>query len=346
PVFVTHAGDGSGRLFIVEQTGRIRILQSGTVRSTPFLNLSAKISTGGERGLLGLAFHPSYPQNGKFYVNYTNTAGDTVVAQHTVSTGNPNVANATGTTLLTIDQPYSNHNGGMLAFGPDRYLYIGMGDGGSSGDPGNRAQSLNYLLGKILRIDVDNKDAGKQYATPSGNPFDGATAGLDEIWAYGVRNPWRFSFDRRLGDLWIGDVGQNRWEEIDRATAASGGGRGVNYGWRVMEGNACYNPSSGCNTSGKTKPIAVYSHSVGCSVTGGYVYRGLDYHFLVGGYLFGDFCSGRIWALRAHGSSPQTPVLMADTSLNISSFGEGQDGKLYVTDLGSGDIWQVVGTPR
>jgi glucose/arabinose dehydrogenase len=344
PVFVTHAGDGSGRLFIVEQGGRIKILQSGTVRSTPFLNLAAKISTGGERGLLGLAFHPSYAQNGKFYVDYTNTAGDTVIAEYTVS-ANPNVANTTGRILLTIDQPYSNHNGGMLAFGPDRYLYIGMGDGGSAGDPGNRAQSLSYLLGKILRIDVDNKDTGKQYAIPATNPYAGATAGLDEIWSYGLRNPWRFSFDRRLGDLWIGDVGQNRWEEIDRSTVGDGGGRGINFGWRVMEGNACYNPSSGCNTSGKAKPIAVYSHSSGCSVTGGYVYRGLAYRDLVGGYLFGDFCSGRIWALRAHGSSPQTPVLMADTSLSISSFGEGQDGLLYVTDLGSGDIWQVVAAP-
>ena len=346
PIFVTHAGDGSGRLFIVEQTGRIKILQNGTIRSTPFLNLASRISTGGERGLLGLAFHPDYELNRKFYVNYTNTAGDTVIAEYTVSTGNPNVANTTGQTLLTIDQPFSNHNGGMLAFGPDRYLYIGMGDGGSAGDPGNRAQRLSFLLGKILRIDVDNNAPGKNYAIPPGNPYAGATAGLDEIWSYGLRNPWRFSFDRRTGDLWIGDVGQNRWEEIDRSTAASGRGRGVNYGWRVMEGNACFNPSSGCNTSGKQKPIAVYSHSLGCSVTGGYVYRGLEYRALVGGYLFGDFCSGRVWALRAHGGSPQTPVLMADTSLSISSFGEGQDGSLYVTDLGNGDVWKVVGTPR
>jgi glucose/arabinose dehydrogenase len=346
PVFVTHAGDGSGRLFIVEQGGRIKILQNGTVLATPFINLASRISTGSERGLLGLAFHLDFASNHKFYVNYTNTAGDTVVAEYTASTANPNVANTTGRILLTVDQPYANHNGGMLAFGPDRYLYIGMGDGGSAGDPGNRAQNINNLLGKILRIDVDNKDVGKQYATPSGNPYDGATAGLDEIWSRGVRNPWRFSFDRRTGDLWIGDVGQDRWEEIDRSTAASGGGRGLNYGWRVMEGNACYSPSSGCSTAGKTRPIAAYSHSLGCSVTGGYVYRGLDYRSLVGGYLFGDFCSGRIWALRAHGPASQSPVLMADTSLTISSFGQGPDGKLYVTSLGSGEVWQVVGTPR
>ena len=348
PIFVTHAGDGSGRLFIVEQTGRIKILLNGSVLPTPFLNIAAKITNGGERGLLGLAFHPDYATNRKFYVNYTNTSGDTVVAEYLRSTGSANVADAASARiLLTIDQPFSNHNGGMLAFGPDRYLYVGMGDGGSAGDPGNRAQNVNNLLGKILRIDVDGRDTGKQYGTPSSNPFDGATNGADEVWSYGLRNPWRFSFDRRTGDLWIGDVGQDRWEEIDRSTAgASGAGRGVNYGWRVMEGNACYNPSSGCNTSGKTRPIAVYSHSVGCSVTGGYVYRGAQLRDLVGGYLFGDYCSGRVWALRAHGPASQSPVLMADTALNISSFGEGQDGRLYVTDIGTGDIWQVEAAPR
>ena len=344
PIFMTHSGDNSGRLYIVEQTGRIKILQNGVVLATPFLNVAARISSGGERGLLGLAFHPDYATNRKFYINYTNTAGDTVVAEYLRSTANANVAETTGRTLLTVDQPFSNHNGGMLAFGPDRYLYIGLGDGGSAGDPGNRAQNINNLLGKILRIDVDNKDVGKQYATPSTNPYDGATAGLDEIWARGVRNPWRFSFDRKTGDLWIGDVGQNRWEEVNRSTAASGGGRGLNYGWRVMEGNACFSPSTGCNTSGLTRPMAVYSHSLGCSVTGGYVYRGNQY-WLVGGYLFGDFCSGRIWALRAHGAGTQSPVLMADTALSISSFAEGQDGSLYVVDIG-GDVWKVIAQAR
>jgi glucose/arabinose dehydrogenase len=237
----------------------------------------------------------------------------------------------------------------MLAFGPDRFLYIGMGDGGSGGDPGNRAQSLNTLLGKILRINVDAKAGGKQYAIPVGNPYAGAPAGLDEIWSFGLRNPWRFSFDGATGDLWIGDVGQNRYEEINRSKVDVGGGnagRAVNFGWRVMEGNACYNPSSGCSKAGKTLPIAVYSHSSGCSVTGGYVYRGLAYHGLVGGYLFGDFCSGRIWALKAHGPASQTPVLMADTGLSISSFGEGQDGTIFVTDLGAGDIWAVTAEYR
>lgn len=347
PVFITHSGDNNGRLFIVEQGGRIKILRQGVVLSTPFLNLSAKVSKGSEQGLLGLAFHPDYASNRKFYVDYTDVNGDTVIAEYLRSTTNANIASTTGRILLKIAQPYSNHNGGMLAFGPDGYLYIGMGDGGSSGDPGNRAQSLSTLLGKILRIDVDNRPAGKQYAIPPGNPYAGTT-GLDEIWARGLRNPWRFSFDSVTGDLWIGDVGQNRYEEIDRSTAVNGqnAGRGLNYGWRVIEGNACYNPSSGCSTSGKTSPMAVYSHSLGCSVTGGYVYRGLAYHGLVGGYLFGDFCSGRIWALRAYGSATQTPVLMADTGLSISSFGEGPDGTMYVTDLGAGEIWAVVAQYR
>jgi glucose/arabinose dehydrogenase len=342
PVFITHSGDNNGRLFIVEKTGRIRVIRQGTLRGTPFLNLSGKVSTGSEQGLLGLAFHPDYGNNGRFYVNYTDVNGDTVIAEYHRST-DANIADPTGRVLLKIDQPYSNHNGGMLAFGPDGYLYIGMGDGGSSGDPGNRAQSVNTLLGKILRIDVDTQAGGKQYAIPAGNPYVGKT-GLDEIWSIGLRNPWRFSFDDRTGNLWIGDVGQNRYEEIDRSPAVNGvdAGKGLNYGWRVLEGNACFNPSSGCSTAGKTPPMAVYSHSSGCSVTGGYVYRGLAYRGLVGGYLFGDFCSGRVWALRAHGPASQAPVLMADTNISISSFGEGPDGTMYITDLGSGDIWAIV----
>jgi glucose/arabinose dehydrogenase len=346
PVFITHSGDDNGRLFIVEKGGRIRVIRQGTLRGTPFLNLSAKVSTGSEQGLLGLAFHPDYGTNGRFYVNYTDTNGDTVIAEYHRST-DANIADPTGRVLLKIGQPYSNHNGGMLAFGPDGYLYIGMGDGGSSGDPGNRAQSVNTLLGKILRIDVDAQAGGKQYAIPAGNPYVGKT-GLDEIWSFGLRNPWRFSFDRRTGDLWIGDVGQNRYEEIDRSPAVDGvdAGKGLNYGWRVVEGNACFIPSSGCNKAGKVPPMAVYSHSSGCSVTGGYVYRGLAYRGLVGGYLFGDFCSGRVWALRAHGPASQAPVQMADTNLSISSFGEGPDGTIYVTDFGSGDIWAIVAEYR
>lgn len=344
PVFITHSGDNNGRLFIVEQGGRIKVLRQGVVRSTPFLNLSGKVSSGSERGLLGLAFHPQYGLNGKFYVNYTNGGGDTIIAEYFRSS-DANIANPTGRILLTIDQPYSNHNGGMLAFGPDGYLYIGMGDGGSSGDPQNRAQNVNSRLGKILRIDVADPAGAQQYTIPPDNPYVGIN-GYDEIWSIGVRNPWRFSFDSRTGDLWIGDVGQDRYEEIDRSTAESGGGRRLNYGWPSLEGTSCFKPMSGCNKTGKTPPIAVYSHSLGCSVTGGYVYRGLAYRGLVGGYLFGDFCSGRVWALRAHGPAAQSPVLMADTNIAISSFGEGPDGTIYVTDLGSGDVWAVVAAYR
>jgi glucose/arabinose dehydrogenase len=220
-----------------------------------------------------------------------------------------------------------------------------MGDGGSTGDPQNRAQNKNSLLGKILRINVDMNEDGKPYATPSDNPYDEGVSGLDEIWSLGLRNPWRFSFDHRTGDLWIGDVGQNRYEEINRSTGAMPG-RALNYGWRVVEGNTCYNPLSGCSKAGKVGPMATYSHSLGCSVTGGYVYRGVDYRGLVGGYLFGDYCSGRIWSLRAHGPASQAPVLMVDTGFLISSFGEGQDGKLYVVDIGAGEIWQVVAQYR
>ena len=235
PVLVTHAGDGSGRLFVVEQTGRIRIIDGGTLLPTPFLDLRSSVLYGGERGLLGLAFHPSYETNGKFYVDFITKSGDTAINEYRVSS-DPNVANrASGRRILTIDQPYANHNGGHLAFGPNGYLFIGIGDGGSGGDPGNRAQSVNSLLGKILRIDVNGTTGSRPYRIPSSNPYVGR-AGFDEIYSRGLRNPWRFSFDRATADLWIGDVGQGRYEEIDRSTTSSGRGRGANYGWKVMEG--------------------------------------------------------------------------------------------------------------
>jgi glucose/arabinose dehydrogenase len=341
PVFATNAGDGSGRLFIVEQGGRIRILQGGVVLATPFLDIHTKISKGGERGLLGLAFHPDYVANGKFYIYYTDIRGRIAIAVYHRSTGDPNRASATGSVLLRISKPYSNHNGGTVAFGPDGYLYLGTGDGGGAGDPGNRAQSLSSLLGKLLRINVNGRTPARPYIIPRSNPYVGK-AGLDQIWARGLRNPWRFSFDSAKGDLWTGDVGQNRYEEIDRSTAASGGGRATNYGWRVVEGNACYRPASGCNKSGKKIPLAVYGHSKGCSVTGGYVYRGTEYPALVGGYLFADFCTGRIWAVNAAGAARQTPRQLLDSTLSISSFGQAEDGSLYVTDLGHGGLWKVV----
>jgi glucose/arabinose dehydrogenase len=342
PVGITNARDGTHRLFVVEQGGRIRIIRVSTLLATPFLDIHTRVSCCGERGLLGLAFHPSYKSNGKFYVDYTDVNGNTVVAEYQRSSTSADRASTSERILLRVAQPYANHNGGQLAFGPDGYLYIALGDGGSAGDPGNRAQSLNTLLGKILRIDVNHRTGSLQYAIPSSNPFVGRT-GLDQIWSYGLRNPWRFSFDRKTGDLWIGDVGQDSWEEIDRAPKSAGAGRGRNYGWRVMEGRACYNPPSGCNTSGKMLPMATYSHSLGCSVTGGYVYRGTGYPMLAGGYFFGDYCSGRIWALVAGGPNTQSPVQMLDTSYSISTFGEGETGELYFADLAGGAIYRIRG---
>ena len=343
PVFVTSARDGSGRLFIVEQTGRIKIYANGHVLGTPFLNLAGSVSSGGEQGLLGLAFHPSFETNRKLYVNFTNLAGDTVVREYKASATNPNVvATSTRRLIIKIDQPYDNHNGGMLAFGPDGYLYIGMGDGGGSGDPGNRAQSKASLLGKMLRIDVNGTTSTHNYRVPSSNPYVGVD-GRNEIWQIGLRNPWRWSFDRSTHDLWIGDVGQGAWEEIDHAPrTGSGPGRGVNWGWDVLEGTHCYPPSvSSCDTSGKRMPLLAYDHGGGrCSVTGGYVYRGTAIPLLVGGYVFGDFCSGEIWVVAASASAPASKVLLLDTSLSISSFGENGRGELLVTDLG-GRLYRI-----
>ena len=343
PVFVTAPNDGSQRLFIVEQGGRIRILQNGTVLPTPFFDISGAVSTGGEQGLLGLAFHPSFASNRKFYVNYTNLAGDSVVSEYQASVADPNVADrSTGRYFFKVDQPYANHNGGMLAFGPDGDLYIGFGDGGSGGDPGNRAQSLSTLLGKILRIDVNGTSGTLHYRIPPTNPY-ATTSGRDEIWQRGLRNPWRFSFDRANGNLWIADVGQNKWEEVDRAVRTStGAGRAVNWGWRVMEGNSCYNPPSGCSTTGKTLPLSVYGHANGrCAVTGGYVYRGSAIPALVGAYVFGDYCSGEVFALDAAAPRPATAYRRIITGFPISSFGEDTAGELYVCDL-TGNVWQIV----
>jgi glucose/arabinose dehydrogenase len=341
PVFATGARDGTSRLFIVEQTGRIRIYKSGHLLATPFLDIHTLVSCCGERGLLGLAFHPSFRTNGKFYVDYTDTNGNTVVAEYRRSSTNANrAAPSTRRVLLRITQPYANHNGGMLGFGFDGFLYISTGDGGSAGDPGNRAQSKSSLLGKILRIDVNGRTSTRAYRIPASNPFVGRT-GLDQIWAYGLRNPWRFSFDRQTGDLWIGDVGQDRYEEIDRARRSAGNARGANYGWRVLEGFHCYNPSSGCNRTGKTMPLLEYSHSLGCSVTGGYVYRGSTITALRGWYIFGDYCSGRLWRVSSGASSPAAPQLLADTGFNISSLGQGDAGTLYIVDL-KGSVYRIV----
>ncbi len=358
PVFVTHVPGDFSRLFIVELGGQIKImtLPALTVLGTPYLNLSGIISTGGERGLLGLAFHPNYASNGFFYVNYTNTSGDTVVARYQV-TGSPatsNVANSgSASILLTIGQPFANHNGGWIGFGPnDGYLYIATGDGGSFCDPGQRAQDItNELLGKILRIDVDS---GSPYGIPPSNPFVGVT-GDDEIWAYGLRNPFRCAFDSATGDFYIGDVGQNAVEEIDYQPASSTGGE--NYGWDCMEGSDCSSTSSGCGTAGCTcgamglkGPIHEYSHALGNVVTGGEVYRGCAIADLASTYFFADEGSNRIWSFRVVGGVKQdfqerTSELAPGGGLSIqtiSSFGTDAFGEIYLCDLVGGEVFKIV----
>jgi hypothetical protein len=338
PVAIAHAGDGSGRLFITEQGGRILIYDGSELLPAPFLDISALLSTGGERGLLSVAFHPNYESNGHFFVNYTNTSGNTVIARYSVS-NDPNLADpASALAVLTIAQPYSNHNGGQLQFGPDGYLYIGMGDGGGAGDPNNYAQNPNSLLGKMLRIDVDGD---VPYAVPPDNPFISDEQARDEIWALGLRNPWRFSFDRATGDLFIGDVGQYSWEEIDYQPAGSTGGE--NYGWRLMEGNNCFNPSTNCDDGSLTLPVLEYGHDLGCSVTGGYRYRGKDNPLLSGLYIYGDFCSGIIWGARPGGNGNWSAEELLDSDLNISAFGEDENGELYVAHRAAagGSIYRI-----
>jgi glucose/arabinose dehydrogenase len=339
PVDITHAGDGSGRLFITLQGGRVVIFDGVQILSPPFLDINSLVSSGGERGLLGAAFHPNYVGNGFFYVSYTDTAGDSVIARYSVSL-DPNRADPTsGVILLTIPQPFSNHNGGQLHFGPDGYLYIGIGDGGSGGDPQNNGQDLGTLLGKILRIDVDS---GFPFTVPPDNPFVGVVGAREEIWSFGLRNPWRFSFDRLTGDMFIGDVGQNSWEEVDFQPANSTGGE--NYGWRLMEGNNCFNPAINCNNGTLTLPILVYDHSVGCSVTGGYLYRGSKNPNLNGLYLYGDFCSGLIWGAQEDGLGGWNTTVLLDTNFSISTFGEDESGEIYFAHLSAtdGTIYQVV----
>lgn len=338
PVAIVNAGDE--RLFVVQRGGLIRIVNpNGTINSTPFLTLTSSIVSGGERGLLGLAFHPDYATNGRFYVNYTRSGdGATVIAKYTVSDSDPNVANpASAEVLLTIAQPFSNHNGGSINFGPDGYLYIGMGDGGSGGDPSNYGQNLNSLLGKMLRIDV-NGESG--YAIPADNPYVGI-AGEDEIWAVGVRNPWKFSFDRQTGDLWIADVGQNAIEEINKAASTEAG---LNYGWRCYEGNSAYN-TSGCGASSNyTFPIAQYTHAStgGCSLTGGYVYRGSTYPALQNKYVFADYCNNKIGYIDVDGG-PITWTANAFSG-NVVSFGEDVNGELYWVGISNGVISKVIDT--
>ena len=329
PVHVTHAGDDSERLFVVEKAGRIRIVNDARLRDEPFLDISAAVgSSGSEQGLFAVAFHPNYPADGRFFVHYTDKAGDTVIASYRVSTDANRADPRSAATVLQIDQPYANHNGGQIAFGPDGYLYIGMGDGGSGGDPQGNGQNPGSLLGKLLRL---NMDGAAPYTIPPTNPYRSAAGARPEIWAIGLRNPWRFSFDRATGDLFIGDVGQDRSEEIHWTLAGTPGGK--NYGWNIMEGSACFRPRTGCNQSGLELPIAEYGRDLGCSITGGFRYRGEQFPAFGDAYFFGDYCSGRILALAQGGSGNWIRAELLDTSLNISSFGEDEQGELYLTDL-------------
>ncbi|HET6678066.1 MAG TPA: PQQ-dependent sugar dehydrogenase [Nitrospira sp.] len=330
PVFLTAPTGDVGRLFIVEQGGLIRILNSldGTPRATPFLDVAGLIVTGGEQGLLGMAFDPNYAGNGRFYIYYTNTAGDIVIARYGVST-NPDIANAGAQAILkTIAHPTNqNHNGGMLAFGPDGCLYAGIGDGGGSGDPNGNAQNTNSLLGKILRLDPETGSA-----CGTDNPFANGTGGAPEVWSFGLRNPWRFSFDRSTGVLYIGDVGQDQREEVD-AVVGPNAGQGVNFGWNIMEGFACFNPPSGCNSSGLTPPILDYSHDAGaCSVTGGYVYRGTLNPAVNGSYFYADYCAGFVRSFQLQGGRPssQNTWPLLSPGGQITSFGEDARGELYI----------------
>ena len=360
PVQVTHAGDGSGRLFVVELDGRIKIIKNGSVLATPFLDINTIVRSpddGGhsEQGLFSVAFHPDYENNGIFFVNYINTSKDTVVARYSVS-GNPDEANTTGTVILEINQPADNHNGGQLMFGPlDGYLYIAMGDGGSGGDPWNNAQQTDKLLGAMLRIDVDSEPGnapdttcdpdfltGSNYTIPTGiggNPFaDDAGGDCDEIWAIGLRNPWRFSFDRTTGDLYIGDVGQGSYEEISYQAGGTAGG--VNFGWRCREGAHNYNFEAACSSLTLTDPIAEYGRSLGRAVSGGYVYRGNLYPNLRERYFYADYSFGNLWTLYKSGNS-WVNQFEFDTNLYVSSFGEDEQGELYLTDLIGGRVYQI-----
>ncbi|HTX88730.1 MAG TPA: PQQ-dependent sugar dehydrogenase [Bacteroidales bacterium] len=341
PVCIANAGDG--RLFVVEQPGRILIIDStGAVLPTPFLDIRGRVVYGGERGLLGVAFHPLYLANGYFFVDYVGAGDSTHISRFSVSQADPDIADSNSEVkLMTIYQPYQNHNGGDVNFGPDGYLYIGMGDGGSAGDPENRAQDSLQLLGKILRIDVDG---GSPYSIPSTNPFVGNPNARPEIWALGVRNPWRFSFDRITGDLWIADVGQDTWEEVDFQPANSPGGQ--NYGWRCYEGLATYN-TTGCHPYADfTFPVHVYHHSTdnGCSITGGYRYRGSLFPNMTGHYFFADYCSDNIWSLYDSAGGWGTLFHGKYAGNGFSAFGEDRHGELYLAGVTSGNVYRVVDT--
>ncbi|HUP00440.1 MAG TPA: PQQ-dependent sugar dehydrogenase [Gemmatimonadota bacterium] len=337
PVHLT-APEGDPRLFVVEKGGRVLVVENGQVLPDPFLDVTALVSRGSEQGLLSIALHPDFASSGRFFVDYTDTAGDTRVVEYRVS-GDPNRADAAPVrTILTVAQPFSNHNGGLIVFGPDGMLYVGLGDGGSGGDPQGHGQNLGTLLGSILRLDIDGVEP---YAVPPDNPFVNQAGARGEIWAYGLRNPWRFAFDREIGDLYIADVGQNAIEEIN---AVDGAGGGLNYGWNVMEGSRCFEPREDCDTEGLTLPVLEYSHDQGCSVTGGHVYRGDALPSLEGLYFYSDFCSGFVRSFRLSGGEATDPRRWSEIEppqSSVTSFGEDSDGELYILTA-EGGVFKIV----
>lgn len=338
PLYLTHAHDQ--RIFIVQQKGQVLALESGQEKPTPFLDIQTRVgSQGNEQGLLSIAFHPDYQTNGFFYVNYTDLKGSTVIARYQVSTDPGRADEKSETILLTIPQPYANHNGGHILFGSDGYLYVGMGDGGAANDPHNHGQSLDTLLGKILRLDVNH---GVPYGVPSDNPFINTPNTRPEIWSYGWRNPWRLAFDTETGDLYVADVGQNQYEEVHVELAGSQGGQ--NYGWRLMEASHCFNPTT-CNPAelGVVMPVAEYPHSQGCSVTGGYVYRGQKFPQLTGVYIYADYCTGTVWGLRHEADGAWSQAKLLDSGKIVSSFGLDSTGEMYLLDHRNGEVWQVIG---
>jgi glucose/arabinose dehydrogenase len=341
PVVVTTAADGSGRLFVAEQAGRIRVIEDGRVSPTPFLDITDRVTAGGERGLLGVAFPPGFgAERPLVYVHYSGQSGETTISElrldaHDVTVLDP----ASERVILTEPQPYPNHNGGWIGFDADGMLLIALGDGGAGGDPENRATDPRNRLGKMLRIDVLGAPDGEAYGIPADNPWADGVAALPEILHLGLRNPFRSSVDPLTGDLWIGDVGQGAWEEVDVARA---GTRGLDFGWRRWEGAHCFEPATGCDPDGVTMPVAEYGHGAGCSVIGGVVYRGSAIPALRGGYLFADYCSGTLWAIDATAQGAQEPVVLLETGASISSIGTGEDGEVYLTDLSGGRLGALV----
>ncbi len=346
PVHLTHAGDGTNRVFVIEQAGRIRLFENDpeTTVTNVFLDIQTRVNAVGlEEGLLGLAFDPDYANNGNFYTYYTALDGSqriSRVSRFKAAPANPDLANVNSElVILEVDQPAANHNGGTISFGPDGFLYIGLGDGGGVGDTAENGQNTTTLLGSILRIDVSTLNTTGTYSIPSDNPFAGAADGSrEEIWAYGLRNPWKFSFDSLYGDLWAADVGQSNYEEIDLIQ------RGANYGWRTMEGTHCFIPSTGCDQTDLELPVFEYDHAEGCSITGGYVHRGRHNPGLYGAYVYADYCSGRIWALRYQENAVVDHALLVDTSLSIPSFGVDEDDALYIPAF-DGKIYRFVEPP-